>query len=55
MTSAISNRPPAQRFKKGLDCQDKLPSSRACLLAARWGCRQTFRTMRATSTPGSTC
>ena len=23
MTSAISNRPPAQRFKKGLDCQDK--------------------------------
>ena len=24
-------------------------------LAARWGCPQTFRTMRATSTPGSTC
>ena len=23
MTSAISNRPTAQRFKKGLDCQDK--------------------------------
>ena len=27
MTSAISNSPTAQRFKKGLDCQDNEPNS----------------------------
>ncbi len=29
MTSAISNSPTAQRFKKGLDCQDNALNLRA--------------------------
>ena len=37
MTSAISNRPTAQRFKKGLDCQDKAPSLRACSVGSTLG------------------
>ena len=37
MTSAISNRPPAQRFKKGLDCQDNGRTGLSCLVGSTIG------------------